>query len=52
MIRDHHKYNFDLSVHFKLISGWAYVGLPKGISMDDFQENHIEGCKIFPENMA
>jgi len=32
MVKDHHKGNFDLkcSFIFELISGWAYVGLPKG----------------------
>jgi len=32
MVKDHHKCNFDKRslIIFKLISGWAYVGLPKG----------------------
>lgn len=45
MMKDHHKGNVSFKCSFtifELIYGWAYVGLPKGRSINDFQENHIE----------
>ena len=55
MVKDYHKGKYDLKCSmtiFELTSGWAYVGLSKGRSVNDFQANHIEGCNVLLRNMA
>jgi len=55
MVKDHHKGKYDLKcsmIIFELTYGCAYVGPSKGISVNDFQADHIEGCNVLPRNMA
>jgi len=52
MVKYHHKGNFELKcslIIFELTYGWAYVGLSKGISINNFQEDHTEGCNVLPK---
>jgi len=39
MVKNLDKHNYNLSVHYLfIVFGWAYAGLPKGRTMDIFQE--------------
>ena len=41
MVKDHHKGKYDLKcsvIIFELTSGWAYVGLSKGRSVNDSKQ--------------